>query len=431
MIDLTSSKTMPETASPPLSSALVMTFGRPVPTTGGGQRSYLLLEALAKLGPVTLICADAGQVKGIPEFAFDNPVKIVVLPRNELQASSIQPKAKRRTVIKLRNLINTYLPQRGLRHRPHFARALATALDNAAPDVIAYRYVEGLMVAEDVGRRNACRVVDVDDRPDHKALSTLAARLGRKNAPRLFQRMITRKLMPRLTSNLEKMDAVFFASEDDVLPLSGPVTSVLPNVAFHDLGPIQKQIAPYLLFVGTASYPPNRKGVDWFLRHCWPDIVARQSDARLRIVGGGNWSRLQKVHSGLQRVDFLGFVDDLSAEYQQATATICPIGQGAGTQIKLIESCAYATAAVTRPFSANGFGSAIKAQLLVAETAQAFSEACTALLRDPDAALARGSELRRLQQQSYTRAQFIDCACTTIRAAVESPFTPTTDTVFR
>lgn len=88
-----------------------------------------------------------------------------------------------------------------------------------------------------------------------------------------------------------------------------------------------------VLFVGS-TYPANVHGITQFARECWPRVLNRRPEARLRIVG----NVASKIEKSIPSCDRVGSVSDLSHEYQRAMIVINPVSFGTGLKIKSVEA---------------------------------------------------------------------------------------------
>lgn len=89
-----------------------------------------------------------------------------------------------------------------------------------------------------------------------------------------------------------------------------------------------------LLFVGS-NFPPNVKGITWFVENVMPDLP----DFTLLIVGRG----FETLRGTLQQsnVTVLGGVDELSPYYYASAAMVMPILYGDGMKVKTAEAMMY------------------------------------------------------------------------------------------
>jgi glycosyltransferase involved in cell wall biosynthesis len=111
-----------------------------------------------------------------------------------------------------------------------------------------------------------------------------------------------------------------------------------PNVVDVDsiAAPRGKPDGQRALYVADFSYPPNREGLDFLLDAVMPRVWETLPAATIAIAGRGLDLPAQDA-----RVELLGFVDDLGAEYARAAAVVVPLLRGGGSPLKLIEGLAY------------------------------------------------------------------------------------------
>lgn len=138
---------------------------------------------------------------------------------------------------------------------------------------------------------------------------------------------------------------------------------------------------PHILYIGDYGYPPNKEGVERLALRILPMIRERVPDAKLLLVGkrAETLSRDVAVQPG---VDLLGFVEDLDALYARVRVVCCPLINGGGTRVKLIEGAAYGKPLVATRVGAEGLDFADGTEILLAEDDAGLAEACVRLLGD-------------------------------------------------
>lgn len=113
-----------------------------------------------------------------------------------------------------------------------------------------------------------------------------------------------------------------------------------------------------LLFVGNVVYPPNRQGIEWFLKDVWPRL--HPDGFSLDLVGRGS-AALGQV-SG---VSARGVVPELEPFYANADLVISPVGWGGGSQIKIWEALGYGRSVVVTPAGGASFDQ--RPEILIAD----------------------------------------------------------------
>jgi len=181
---------------------------------------------------------------------------------------------------------------------------------------------------------------------------------------------------------LSRFKTVFVTKRVDIGKINHRDIRVLPCISTRpdETGPILNQgMSQRMLFLGGTALPPNREGIDRFIKKSLPRIREHVPDAALRVVGAEC-----KSVAGPAGVSADNFVPDLAPEYMQARVVVCPIRRGAGANVKLAEAAAYGKAIVATPFAARGFEGILEPgrDLLVAESDDDFADRCIELLRD-------------------------------------------------
>lgn len=138
-------------------------------------------------------------------------------------------------------------------------------------------------------------------------------------------------------------------------------------------------LVPQAMFVGVASYPPNGRALVWLCREAWPLVRAALPAARLVIVGLGT------VELGIADpalgIEVRGYVRDLEPVYRSTRVALCPVREGSGTRIKLIEAAIRGRPAVSTTIGAEGLAFRSGSEILIADRTADFAAACIELLR--------------------------------------------------
>ncbi len=150
---------------------------------------------------------------------------------------------------------------------------------------------------------------------------------------------------------------------------------------------------PTVLLLGTFAYPPNASAAHRLITGIWPLISAQAPSARLILAGPGS-DTLAGRDRAPASIEFRGFVPDLNALYSESRIVCCPLTEGGGTRLKLIEAAAYARPMVSTAKGAEGLDFTPGRDILIAETDDAIAKACLTLLADPTECLRLGTAAR-------------------------------------
>jgi glycosyltransferase involved in cell wall biosynthesis len=400
---------MTEMPHTPFATLVVLPFF-PDDHTGAGQRSRLMLEAASRCGPAHVVVLQnrrhkGGELPGAASITLLN--KDEVTPRKGLERLHV-------------GLARLVAPDTTYRVQPALRAALLALIRQHEVKAVLFRYTH-LHCAAGLGRADELRVlVDVDDRDDQKYASALSNLFGRYLGRGVLGPLLLRRMARGLRARLSQAVLVWFVTDEDVWPLLPPTqTAVLPNVPYWtvpDLSHAPPSASRDILFVGIHDHRPNRDGVAWFLDRCWPRIAAGDPSARLRIVGRGDWAAMARARGNLPNVTFVGEVDDLSTEYARARLCICPVHEGGGSKIKVVEAAAFGRPIVLTPHALRGFEGIEGLDLPRDEDPVGFAAACLAFLADGARADRAGAAFKVWQQDTWSREAFVARAAAGIQA---------------
>lgn len=180
----------------------------------------------------------------------------------------------------------------------------------------------------------------------------------------------------------------FVCSEDDRTRLLELVKElnvmVIPNgIALPDDKPPRSpdKEQPRVLFVGGLTWYPNHDAVVFMLREIWPRIVAAVPNARLDIIGRGPSDTIKKMVAESSNVILHGFVDDIGQFYEKATLYLCPIRDGGGTKLKVLDALAHRVPLVAHSIACEGIQLKSAMYDLIVDSAEGMADAAIRVLR--------------------------------------------------
>jgi glycosyltransferase involved in cell wall biosynthesis len=138
---------------------------------------------------------------------------------------------------------------------------------------------------------------------------------------------------------------------------------------------------PVLLFLGAFGHEPNRRAAERLIGRIWPLVRARSRNARL-LIAGRNPERIAQFPSPPPGVTFTGFAPDLDALYARTRAVCCPMDEGGGTRIKLIEAAGRGKPIVSTAVGAEGLAFVAGREILMGETDGELAAGALQLLGD-------------------------------------------------
>jgi sugar transferase (PEP-CTERM/EpsH1 system associated) len=181
---------------------------------------------------------------------------------------------------------------------------------------------------------------------------------------------------------------------------SGIVQAVTNGVDLDYFHPTPATADPVCVFVGALDYLPNIDGAVWFCREVWPEVLRRQPQARLQLVGrrpGAAVLRLAEVPG----VEVVGQVPDVRPHVARAAVVVVPLRIARGVQNKVLEALAMSKATVVSPLARQGLAARPGIELREAATAQDWVREILDLFADADLRLALGSAGRRYVEERH------------------------------
>lgn len=336
---------------------------------GATQRTNLLFEACARLGHVDVI----SFVDGVESDRKDCTVLY-----SDDSAMKNQHEGRLRKFIRMLTPLNPYsmFPK-----NKRCSKIVREFVKMGNYDLIVCRYIPEAMLCGLYDYANRL-VIDVDDNPcDLELTAVRTARTWRNRMYHCYRAAIIERVVDKIQRACRY---TFYANPAQATYKN---SAYLPNIPYYEY---DMPVADYaktnarLLFVGNMSYGPNAQGVETFVDSVFPLIRQQMQDVELHLVGGCNQQAYLDKWSRIDGVKYMGFVDDLYEEYQEARVVVVPIYGGAGTNIKVLEAMQMRRPCVTTQYGVRGFSEyfADGREILVADNNVEFADKVVKLLQD-------------------------------------------------
>jgi len=161
--------------------------------------------------------------------------------------------------------------------------------------------------------------------------------------------------------------------------------SVIPNGVDVDYFRLNEKNATKregLIFVGAMDWYPNREAVRFFLKDIWPKLLEEKPDRRVTFIGK-NPPQILLEASKHSAIHAPGFVDDVRPFLDGAGIYVCPIRDGGGTRLKILDALAMEIPLVATGMAVEGLDLEDELHYLKAETAEEFATQINRLENDP------------------------------------------------
>lgn len=177
-------------------------------------------------------------------------------------------------------------------------------------------------------------------------------------------------------NNLSKYDNIITISEDENLVfgkfLGEKVINIFPSFPSHfEKGNPDKKYD--LIFVGSENIF-NIQSIQWFFENVHPLLP---KDIKIIIIG-----RICKHVEKREGIELVEFAENLEEYYIQSKIAICPMLEGTGIKIKVIEALSYGLPIVGTERAIDGFSSKTLNGCLIGNNPEHFKDKIISLLQN-------------------------------------------------
>ncbi|MES0327640.1 MAG: glycosyltransferase family 4 protein [Gammaproteobacteria bacterium] len=169
---------------------------------------------------------------------------------------------------------------------------------------------------------------------------------------------------------------------------------------FYPLGSKQKKSS--LIFAGGMSWYPNVAAIEFFTKNVWPGLIKEQPDTQMTVVGRNPPSWLKDFADREDGFTVTGFVDDVRPYIDSAAVYVCPINDGGGTKLKVLDALAMGKALVAHPIACEGIEVTDGENVLFATTPMEYIDKIQLLFRDEQLRNQLGENGRKLIEEKYS-----------------------------
>lgn len=126
-----------------------------------------------------------------------------------------------------------------------------------------------------------------------------------------------------------------------------------------------------LIFAGGLTWYPNVSAVKFLVEKVWPRF-ADDADATLTIIGRSPPAWLTDAAARDPRITATGFVDDVRPYFDASAVYVCPIFDGGGTKLKVLDALAMGLPLVGNPIACEGIDVVDGTHVELAESPEQF-----------------------------------------------------------
>lgn len=139
-----------------------------------------------------------------------------------------------------------------------------------------------------------------------------------------------------------------------------------------------------LVFAGGLTWYPNQHAMNFFIDQVWLPLKKEVPGIKMNLVGRNPTSKFQELGRADSNFIVHGFVDDVRDYLWPAQIYVCPIKDGGGTKLKILDALACGCALVADPFACAGIAVEDGKHVVFASTAEQYVEKIKLLIEDPN-----------------------------------------------
>ncbi len=137
-----------------------------------------------------------------------------------------------------------------------------------------------------------------------------------------------------------------------------------------------------VVFSGSLNWYPNLSAIEFFRDRIWPLIKSRAPQTRFYLAGMKPPEWLRRWCDSDPQIVLTPDPEDIRPCIARGAVFICPITDGGGTRLKILDALAMGKAVVSTRVGCEGLRTVDGKHVLLADTAEEFAGAVMALLTD-------------------------------------------------
>lgn len=206
---------------------------------------------------------------------------------------------------------------------------------------------------------------------------------------RFYLRQEVRKLAAYETEIAGQFDVNVTVSELDATRLKaicpGARTAVVANgVDVEYFAARTPESEPgHLVMVSGMNWFPNRDAAIHMAEDIWPLVSRELPQCRLTIVGSSPPQTVVDLASRDPRVAITGFAQDVRPHIERAQVYLCPMRDGGGTRLKILDALSMSRPIVATTMALEGIAVTPERDVLVADSPAEFVRQIRRLVEDP------------------------------------------------
>ena len=157
-----------------------------------------------------------------------------------------------------------------------------------------------------------------------------------------------------------------------------------------------------LIFVGTLSWYPNIEAVLFIMENIWPLVKNKFPDASIDIIGANPPEQIVEYAKEDRNFRVHGFVDDIIPYLNEAKCYVCPIKDGGGTKLKIVDALSIGKAIIADEIACEGIDVVDNKDVIFASSGEEYLAAISKVFTDNNLREELQKSARKVAQETYS-----------------------------
>lgn len=157
-----------------------------------------------------------------------------------------------------------------------------------------------------------------------------------------------------------------------------------------------------LIFAGTLSWYPNIEAVNFIANEIWPTLKSTIPDITIDIIGANPPKQLVELSKSDPNFRVHGFVDDVRPFFKKAKCYVCPIKDGGGTKLKILDALSMGMAIVADDIACEGIEVTNNHDVIFASSGPEYIAAVARIIKNSDKRSKLETNARMLAVNKYS-----------------------------
>jgi glycosyltransferase involved in cell wall biosynthesis len=159
------------------------------------------------------------------------------------------------------------------------------------------------------------------------------------------------------------------------------------------------------IFTGTLDWQPNLSAIRYLARDIWPLVKRECPDAKLILAGKKPPAEVFSLMGTISGIEVFANPCDMRPLLARAGVYVCPLLEGGGTRLKILDAMAMGRALVSTTIGCEGLRVRAEQDLLRRDKSAEFASAVVRLFREDDFRAELGRSARGVAEREYSWAK--------------------------